>query len=217
MVEMKSIYTALVKAQMQIKGAVKDSTNPAYRSKYADLGSVMDAVRDALHKNDLAVIQLSRMHESGAPVLVTRIIHTSGEHIEGEYPLVCKDPTHPQQLGSAVTYARRYALAAALGVVQEDDDGNTAAGHTAGHTTAQTSAPNPAKPVSAPTTAKPAGNAMTDLFAAHRLEYPKAVEDLIGKPVAQWSENDKTTAREAIKKLQAGTPWATITRDKVFS
>jgi hypothetical protein len=58
---------------------------------------------------------------------------------------------------------------------------------------------------------------MVDLFAAHKLEYPKAVEDLIGKPVKDWSENDKTTAREAIKKLQAGTPWATITRDKVFS
>jgi hypothetical protein len=206
---MKEIYQALVKAQMQIKGAVKDSTNPAYRSKYADLGSVMDAVREALHKNDLAVIQLSRIHESGAPVLVTRIIHTSGEHIEGEYPLVCKDPTHPQQLGSAVTYARRYALAAALGVVQEDDDGNTAAGHTA--------PPSTAKPAPAPVATKATGNAMVDLFAAHGLTYPKAVEDLIGKPVAQWSENDKTTAREAVRKLQSGTPWAQIQKDKVFS
>jgi hypothetical protein len=58
---------------------------------------------------------------------------------------------------------------------------------------------------------------MADLFAAHKLEYPKAVEDLIGKPVKEWSENDKTTAREAIKKLQAGTSWAQIARDKVFS
>jgi len=148
-------------------------------------------------------LQLSRIHESGAPVLVTRIIHTSGEHIEGEFPLVCKDPNDPQKLGSAVTYARRYALSAALGITADDDDGQAAAGHTP--------APAP-KPQ-----AKPAGNAMADLFAAHKLAYPKAVEDLIGKPVAQWSENDKTTAREAIKKLQAGTPWSDIVKAAVFA
>ena len=210
---MKEIYQALVKAQSQIRIAIKDSNNPHFRSKYADLASVWDAIRDALHKNGLAVLQLSDMDASGVPVLLTRIIHESGQHVEGRYPIVCKDPQDPQKMVAATTYARRASLSAALGVIADDDDGNTAAGHT----TAHTASPSVAKPVSAPTTAKASGNAMTDLFAAHRLEYPKAVEDLIGKPVAQWSENDKTTAREAIKKLQAGTPWATITRDKVFS
>jgi len=210
---MKELYTALVKAQGMIKNAVKDSTNPHYKSKYADLESVWDAIREALQKNNLAVLQLTDIDASGAPVLVTRVIHTSGEHIEGRYPLVCKDPTDAQKLGSSTSYARRYSLSAMLGVIQPDDDGNAAAGHTI----AQTSAPSPAKPMSAPTTAKPAGNAMVDLFAAHRLEYPKAVEDLVGKAVKDWSENDKTTAREAIKKLQAGTPWSQITKDKVFS
>ena len=200
---MKALYTALVKCQSQIKTALKDSKNPHFKSSYADLTSVMLACKDALAANDLAVLQLSRIHESGAPVLVTRIIHTSGEHIEGEFPLVCKDPNDPQKLGSAVTYARRYALSAALGITADDDDGQAAAGHTP--------APAP-KPQ-----AKPAGNAMADLFAAHKLAYPKAVEDLIGKPVAQWSENDKTTAREAIKKLQAGTPWSDIVKAAVFS
>jgi len=201
--EMKALYTALVKCQSQIKTALKDSKNPHFKSSYADLTSVMLACKDALAANDLAVLQLSRIHESGAPVLVTRIIHTSGEHIEGEFPLVCKDPNDPQKLGSAVTYARRYALSAALGITADDDDGQAAAGHTP--------APAP-KPQ-----AKPASNSMADLFAAHRLAYPKAVEDLIGKPVAQWSETDKTTAREAIKKLQAGTPWSDIVKAAVFS
>ena len=200
---MKALYTALVKCQSQIKTALKDSKNPHFKSTYADLTSVMLACKDALAANDLAVLQLSRIHESGAPVLVTRIIHTSGEHIEGEFPLVCKDPNDPQKLGSAVTYARRYALSAALGITADDDDGQAAAGHTP--------APAP-KPQS-----KPASNSMADLFAAHKLAYPKAVEDLIGKPVAQWSENDKTTAREAIKKLQAGTPWSEIVKAAVFS
>ena len=199
---MKALYTALVKCQSQIKTALKDSKNPHFKSSYADLTSVMLACKDALAANDLAVLQLSRIHESGAPVLVTRIIHTSGEHIEGEFPLVCKDPNDPQKLGSAVTYARRYALSAALGITADDDDGQAAAGHTP--------APAP-KPQ-----AKPASS-MADLFAAHKLAYPKAVEDLIGKPVAQWSENDKTTAREAIKKLQAGTPWSDIVKAAVFS
>jgi hypothetical protein len=201
--EMKALYSALVKCQSQIKTALKDSKNPHFKSTYADLTSVMLACKDALAANDLAVLQLSRIHESGAPVLVTRIIHTSGEHIEGEFPLVCKDPNDPQKLGSAVTYARRYALSAALGITADDDDGQAAAGHTP--------APAP-KPQ-----AKPTSNSMSDLFAAHKLAYPKAVEDLIGKPVAQWSENDKTTAREAIKKLQAGTPWSEIVKAAVFS
>jgi hypothetical protein len=209
----KEIYQALVKAQSQIRIAIKDSNNPHFRSKYADLASVWDAIRDALHKNGLAVLQLSDVDASGVPVLLTRIIHESGQHVEGRYPIVCKDPQDPQKMVAATTYARRASLSAALGVIADDDDGNTAAGHTASHT----APPSPAKPVSAPTTAKATGNAMTDLFAAHKLEYPKAVEDLIGKPVKEWSENDKTTAREAIKKLQAGVPWSQVVKDKVFS
>jgi hypothetical protein len=206
---MKSLYAALVKAQSQIKNAVKDSVNPHFKNRYADLESVWDAVRDALHRNDLAVLQLTDLDASGAPVLITRVIHTSGEHVEGRYPLVCKDPTDAQKLGSSMSYARRYSLSAMLGVIQSDDDGNTAAGHTA--------SPSVAKPAPAPVTAKASSNVMVDLFAAHKLEYPKAVEDLIGKPVKEWSENDKTTAREAIRKLQSGTPWAQVTKAAVFS
>ena len=201
---MKNLYAALVKAQSQIKNAVKDSVNPHFKNRYADLESVWDAVRDALHKNDLAVLQLTDIDASGAPVLITRVIHTSGEHVEGRYPLVCKDPTDAQKLGSSMSYARRYSLSAMLGVIQSDDDGNGASSQ-------------PAKPSPAPVAAKAPTNAMADLFAAHKLEYPKAVEELIGKPVKEWSENDKTNAREAIKKLQAGTAWAQITKAAVFS
>ncbi len=210
---MKELFAALVKAQSEMKIATKDNLNPHFRNRYADFGSVYDAVKDALHRNGLAVIQPTRIHESGVTVVITKIIHTSGQSIEGEYPVIAKDMADAQKHGGGLTYARRYALASMLSVLQEDDDGNTAAGHA----TAHTASPSPTKPAPAPVAAKASGNAMTDLFAAHKLEYPKAVEDLIGKPVAQWSENDKTTAREAIKKLQAGTPWSTITREKVFS
>lgn len=194
---MKELYSALVKAQSQIRGAIKDSLNPHFKNRYADLGSVWDACRDALHKNGLAVIQLSDVDASGAPVLLTRIIHESGQHIEGRYPLVCKDPTDPQKLGSATTYARRYALAAAIGIIQEDDDGQAAA--------TKPQAPAAAAP-------KPAGNPMAELFAAHKLEYPGALEAAIGAPVAQWTAAQKTAAREAIDSLKQGKPWSIIAK-----
>jgi len=206
---MKELYTAFIAAQREIKTALKDSKNPHYKSTYADLESVWDACRDALHNHNLGIMQLTDLDPSGVPVLITRIVHESGQHVEGRYPLLCKDPSNPQATLAALTYARRGSLAAACGVVQSDDDGNTAAGHT--------SSASVAKAAPAPVAAKAPSNAMADLFAAHKLEYPKAVEDLIGKPVKEWSENDKTTAREAIKKLQAGTSWAQIARDKVFS
>jgi hypothetical protein len=205
----KELYTAFIAAQREIKTALKDSKNPHYKSTYADLESVWDACRDALHNHNLGIMQLTDLDPSGVPVLITRIVHESGQHVEGRYPLLCKDPSNPQATLAALTYARRGSLAAACGVVQSDDDGNTAAGHTP--------SPSVAKPSPAPVAAKAPTNAMADLFAAHKLEYPKAVEDLIGKAVKEWSENDKTSAREAIKKLQAGTPWAQITKAAVFS
>ena len=183
---MKALYTALVKCQTQIKVALKDSKNPHFKSNYADLTSVMLACKDALAANDLAVLQLSRIHESGMPVLVTRIIHVSGEHIEGEFPLVCKDPNDMQKLGSAVTYARRYALASALGVTADDDDGQAASTYVA--------------PV-----AKPVAPAQSK-----NEEYQKLLEDFFKKPVKQWGETDKVLARKAFQDMQAGKPWATV-------
>ena len=197
---MKNLYAALVKAQSQIKNAVKDSVNPHFKNRYADLESVWDAVRDALHRNDLAVLQLTDIDASGAPVLITRVIHTSGEHVEGRYPLVCKDPTDAQKLGSSMSYARRYSLSAMLGVIQSDDDGNGA--------TAQ-----PAKPAATPA----AKQGPASLFAAHGLEYPKALEDLIGKAIKDWTDADKVVARQAVDSLNKGTPWAQVTKAAVFS
>ena len=199
---MKNLYAALIKCQTQIKVALKDSANSHFKSRYADLESVWDAVRDALHKNDLAVLQLTDLDASGAPVLITRVIHTSGEHVEGRYPLVCKDPTDAQKLGSSMSYARRYALSAMLGVIQSDDDGNGA--------TAQ-----PAKPAAQATPAAKQGPA--SLFAAHNLEYPKALEDLIGKTIKDWTDADKVVARQAVDSLNKGTPWSQITKTAVFS
>ena len=203
---MKELYSAFIKAQKEIKTALKDSKNPHFKSTYADLESVWDACRDALHKHGLAVMQLTDLDASGVPVLITRIVHESGQHVEGRYPLLSKDPNNPQTTLAALTYARRGSLAAACGVVQSDDDGNTAAGHTP-PVSAQKAAPAPAPA---------AKQGPASIFAAHRLEYPQALEQLIGKPLKEWNDADKVTARQAVQALTEGKPWSQITREHVF-
>jgi len=119
------LAAALVKAQGQIKGAVKDSTNPFFKSSYADLGSVWAACKEALQANGLAVVQAPIATEAGIGV-ETMLLHTSGEWLSEV--LVLPVAKHDAQGGgSCISYARRYALAAFVGVCPEDDDGNAAA------------------------------------------------------------------------------------------
>lgn len=120
------IGAALAKAQGEITGALKDSANPFFKSKYADLASCWDACRSALSKNGLAVVQLPSIAGERL-VLETRLIHESGQSISSFVPVNPKDET-PQAMGSALTYARRYGLTAMVGVAQIDDDGNSASG-----------------------------------------------------------------------------------------
>jgi len=123
----KELATALSKLQGQLTFAVKDSANPFFKSKYADLESVWDSCRDALAKNGLAVIQMPGNYFEGRMWLITRLVHSSGEWIEQEMSIpVAKQDAHGCL--AAVTYMRRGALAAFLGIVQADDDGNVASG-----------------------------------------------------------------------------------------
>jgi hypothetical protein len=120
------IYSALSKAQEEILGALKDSDNPFFKSKYADLASVQDAIRKPFAKNGLCASQVMEPMESGF-VLVTILGHSSGQEIVSRLPVTLTD-TKPQAVGSQITYARRYALAAIAGVAQIDDDGEAAHG-----------------------------------------------------------------------------------------
>lgn len=125
-----NLAAALSKAQGQIEGARKTSANPYFKSKYADLSEVWDACRDALGANGLAVTQFPVSGDQGIGV-DTMLMHSSGEWLSQEFFLpvsLAKDGTsNAQGGGSALTYARRYALAAVVGVCPEDDDGNAAA------------------------------------------------------------------------------------------
>ena len=121
------LTAALAKVQKEIKAAKKDAFNPFFKSNYADLNAVWGSCRELLAKNELAVIQTTREGAHGTE-LVTMLAHSSGEWIRGAMKLAPK-VWDAQGVGSAMTYFRRYALAAIVGVVSdEDDDGNEATG-----------------------------------------------------------------------------------------
>lgn len=119
-----ALAAALAKAQGEIEGASKAKVNPHFKSSYADLASCWDACREPLSKNGLAVMQPAS--SNGPQVTVTTMLaHSSGEWIEGDFTMTATQNT-PQGVGSCLTYARRYALCAMVGIAPEDDDGETA-------------------------------------------------------------------------------------------
>ena len=124
MSEHKNIAAALAEAQRKMGKALKESQNPHFRSKYADLGNVMDACMPALNEAGIAVFQTMRENEFGRS-MVTCFLHSSGESLECPVPLIV-GKNDMQGLGSAVTYARRYGLMSLAGIAPEDDDGNAA-------------------------------------------------------------------------------------------
>jgi hypothetical protein len=120
---MKNIATALVKAQQAFGPALKTSTNPHFRSRYADLSACVEAVIEGLNGAGIAMIQRTSEDTTGVTV-ETVFIHESGEMLECGKLHVPAAKQDPQGYGSALTYARRYSLMAACGIAPEDDDGN---------------------------------------------------------------------------------------------
>lgn len=114
-----TLAPALVAAQAEIAGVVKSASNPFFKSNYADLNSVILEIKPIFVKNGFAIIQFPVSDENGVGVL-TRVQHTSGEFIEERFTLPLSKPD-PQQAGSAITYAKRYALKA-LGLMPDLDD-----------------------------------------------------------------------------------------------
>ena len=119
------LATALSIVQGKLSHAKKDSANPFFKSKYADLESVWDACRDLLAANGLSVMQFPGEYFEGSMSMTTILAHSSGEWISQQMSLPMSK-VDAQGAGSALTYMRRYALAAVVGVVQADDDANAA-------------------------------------------------------------------------------------------
>lgn len=122
---MKNISAALVKAQKAFGPALKTSTNPHFKSRYADLSACVEAVIEGLHANGIMLMQPCHESETGVTV-ETLFVHESGETLSAGKLHVPAAKQDPQGYGSALTYARRYSLMAACGIAPEDDDGNAA-------------------------------------------------------------------------------------------
>lgn len=124
--QVNELAAALAKAQGQLEGAKKSSNNPFFKSKYADLAECWNTCREALTANEISVIQMpEEINENGRLNITTMLAHSSGQYISSTLTMTVTK-LDPQAIGSAITYGRRYALAAMVGLAQEDDDGEKA-------------------------------------------------------------------------------------------
>ena len=122
--QINEIAGALAKAQGEIDNAAKDAKNPHFKTSYADLASVRDAVREPLSKHGIAVVQGVRSSTDGVEV-ETMLVHSTGQFF-AETLMIPVGKRDAQSIGSAISYGRRYSLMAILGVAADDDDGNAA-------------------------------------------------------------------------------------------
>lgn len=120
------LAASLIKAQSEIKYAAKTSKNPYFNSKYADLSEVIAAIKEPLNKNGIAFLQKVQSDDT-CDYVITVLLHESGQSITSRTRVYCAKPNDPQAFGSGITYSKRYALQAILGLPTEDDDGNAAA------------------------------------------------------------------------------------------
>lgn len=118
---------ALLQAQKNMTNATKDTKNPFFKSKYADLNSVREAVTPALHAAGISILQLN-VYEEGKTFVRTTLLHESGEYICSDIEVIAKEANNPQAYGSAISYARRYGLSSMLSVGASDDDAQEAMG-----------------------------------------------------------------------------------------
>lgn len=124
----KDLAAALCKAQAAMTFAKKDAANPFFKSKYADLSAVVDAIKKPLSDNGLSYAQATDIDEHGGVIVETALMHSSGQWIESKLRMM-PVKADPQGIGSCITYARRYGLQALVGIPADDDDGNAASGN----------------------------------------------------------------------------------------
>ena len=227
----KELATALCKAQSEMKFAVKDAANPFFKSRYADLASVIEAVKLPFANNGISFVQGTDFEDT-AVIIETMLMHSSGEWLSSRLKMqpVKNDP---QSVGSAITYGKRYGLQAIAGVPSDDDDGNAAT-----HQSAPAAKPAPAKPMPAkvkeaaaalkphakgtisgdpnegnldditpaapPAADKPDGATLSQVinaFATKLNMTAPMIEKEYGKPMADWTNADVAEARELFKHL----------------
>jgi hypothetical protein len=193
-VDTAKLDAALAKAQGEFPAAIKDSNNPAFKTKYADLSAIMKAIRPALTKHGLSLTQWPVHSEDNRVHMVTRIAH-AGEWIRGTFSMPC-DKQNAHGYGSIIMYLRRYCAGSCLGVITDlDDDGNAASARPA---TRQEPKPEPAKP------AETLADAILRRF--NEAETAAVYEELVQRARAKWSQlstGDKARVSNAIEARNA--------------
>ena len=208
--EIAELAKALAVAQGLIEGAIKDSSNPFFRSAYADLASVWDAIRGPLSANGLSIIQMPSAE--GSKVTVTTILcHSSGQWMSSELTMTAKrqlkdgggweELDTPQAIGSTITYARRYALQSVAGVAPEDDDGERAQGRQT--PTQKRGAPPPNDSTQLLTTIRETLNDISKDFAdtGHAKQFHEALGGLGYGSITDVPAN-RELGREVVKALK---------------
>lgn len=212
-----TLYTALLAAQKQMGPVRKDSNNPAFRTKYASLQSVLETIEGPLGDNGLVMVQRLQYDRvgrdggagEGTPILITELIHAaSGEKLDSVVAVSCKDPLDPQKVGGALTYYRRYSLLALLGLAPEDDDGNTASQPARNAPAPQRAAQPQPTPLQRPQAVQPAADpdinyGWTELWAfakARGMNDRNAIAARIGRPIAGLTPSEVQRAIVAAEK-----------------
>lgn len=205
-----TLAAALVAAQKDMPAIEADATNPHFRNKYVSLDHLLAKALPVLNKHGIALVQLPSHNDLGHPTLTTRLVHTSGESMEADMPLFLPK-NDPQGHGSALTYARRYALAAALGISDEKDDDGEAGSGRPGQPARTPSSPEPVRPTAAPTTTgfqaptgEPTGpqrKLITDL-CGKVAALPNATMDAAALEASLGPVLTKQKASEVVAKLQ---------------
>lgn len=175
-----ALFAALALAQAEVENATKGSVNPHFKSRYADLAEVLNTVRPVFAKHGIAIIQ-STGFSDGLVSVTTALVHKEGGYVTSVASCT-PAKVDAQGVGAATTYLRRYSLAAATGVAQEDDDG-------------QSAAHNRPAPIAAP--AKPS-NALLDVLAATEDATSEEVLRNLYKATETFAEHEKAEARKAI-------------------
>ena len=200
------LASALARFQAEVKPAIKGSTNPYFKSKYADLQACWDAAREPLTKNGLSLVQGCRFSEGGDVVTIeTRLMHSSGQWIENSLTMK-PAKADPQGIGSCITYGRRYSMGSTLGLVtEEDDDGNAA-----------THEPAAKKPVELPAGATRVPALISDeSIAFFKLSAPSLVKRVIdGYKKTAFTELTEAQAQKGITFIKAEMSKAEATKKK---
>lgn len=208
--ELKNIALAFVKAKKEFAPAIKNSVNPHFRSKYADLATCIDAVNDAFLKNGIAMYQ-ETFEDTAGVTIETVLLHESGESLRCGKLHVPASKADPQGYGSALSYCRRYSLLAACGIAAEDDDdGNAASDHSkpfqprpAVQTPIQqTVNPTPPKPAYATTQRPPAAPPKPGCITSPQTARLHAIAKSNGKTYADLKEYIKMFGIESTSDMK---------------